>query len=112
MKLKGIELKGTYKVKFEDDYLKVYDDKGNEIYFENSAGDWSKREYDDNGNETYYENAIGYWSKRENDEKGNRIYFENNYGIIIDKRPKPIKELTVSEVSKLLGYEIKIVKEK
>ncbi len=39
------------------------------------------------------------------DEKGNLIYYENNNGIIIDKR---VKELTIEEIEKLLGYKIKI----
>ena len=42
MKLKGIELKGTYKVRFEDTWLVVYDDKGNKIYIEFSDGGWKK----------------------------------------------------------------------
>jgi len=91
MKLKGIELKGTYKVKFEDNWLQVYDEKGNQTYYENRYGHWAKREYDDNGNQ---------------------IYYEDSYEVVIDRRPKPIKELTVNEISKLLGYEVKIIKEK
>ena len=43
MKLKGIELKGTYKVKFSDTYFEVCNDKGYEIYFENSGGYWDKK---------------------------------------------------------------------
>ena len=39
--------------------LKLYDDKGNRIYFENSNDYWSKREFDVNGNEIYYENSKG-----------------------------------------------------
>ena len=42
------------------------------------------------------------------DEKGNGIYFENSDGIIIDKR---VKELTIEEIEKLLGYKIKIKEE-
>ena len=41
----------------------------------------------------------------EYDEKGNMIYYENSNGKIIDKR---VKELTVEEIEKLLGYKIKI----
>ena len=37
--------------------LKLYDDKGNRIYFENSNDYWSKREFDVNGNEIYYETS-------------------------------------------------------
>ena len=84
MELKGIELNGTYKFRCDATSLELRDEKGNEIYFEDIKGSWSKREYD---------------------EKGNMIYYENNNGIIIDKR---VKELTIEEIEKLLGYKIKI----
>lgn len=51
-----------------------YDERGNEIYFENSDGDWSKREYD---------------------KKGDEIYYEDSNGYIIDNR---VKEITVKEI--------------
>ena len=86
-------------------YKSEYNKKGNEIYFENSKGYWAKREYDEKGNVTYFENSDGFWSKSEFDEKGNMTYFENKNGIITDKR---VKELTVEEIEKLLGYKIKI----
>ena len=84
MKLKGIELKGTYKVRYSDTCFIVYNEKDKEIYFENTNNYWEKREYN---------------------EKGNMIYFENRKGGIIDKREK---ELTIEEIEKLLGYKIKI----
>ena len=126
MKLKGIELKGTYKVRYYDTGFEVYNEKGNVIYRENSNGSWSKyeynekgneiyfedingfwseSEYDEKGNEIYRENSKGYWAKWEYDEKGNEIYRENSKGKIIDKR---VKELTIEEIEKLLGYKIKI----
>ena len=67
---------------------KEYDSKGNEIYWENSAGVWRKSEYDSNGKDIYYENSAGYWRKSEYDSNGNEIYCENSDGIIINKRPK------------------------
>ena len=88
MKLKGIELNGTYKVAFSDAWFEVYDGKGNMIYFENSGGYWYKREYD---------------------EKGNEIYYEDSEEKIVDNR---LKELTVEEIEKILGYKIKIKGEK
>ncbi len=88
MKLKGIELHGTYKVEFNVGWLEVYNDKGYRIYFENSGGYWAKREYD---------------------KRGNQIYFEDSDGYIVDKR---VKELTVDDIEKLLGYKIKIIGEK
>ena len=65
-----------------------YDANGNETYFENSDGYWRKREYDSNGNETYYENRGGSWSKFEYDSKGNRTYCENSHGISFGSKKK------------------------
>ena len=84
MKLKGIELIGTYEVRYYATSFAVYNEKGNRIY---------------------YEDSYGYWAKREYDEKGNEIYYENSSGEIIDAR---VKELTIEEIEKLLGYKIKI----
>ena len=60
--------------------LKLYDDKGTRIYFEDSSGWWSKRQYDAKGNMIYCENSEDYWAKRQYDAKGNMIYFENSDG--------------------------------
>ena len=124
MKLKGIELKGTYKVEFGDTCFEVYNDKGYEIYFENSDGGWYKSEYDDKINVIYFVNSYGYWERSKYDEKGNQIYYEDSFGCwfkkeydekgneiyhedsdekIIDNR---VKELTIGEVEKVLGYKI------
>ena len=130
MKLKGIELKGTYKVICYDTSFAVYDEKGNQTYYEDSNDYWAKREYDEKGNviyfedskdfwikrkydgkgnQTYYEDSYGFWEKREYNEKGNMIYYENSNGKIIDER---VKELTIEEIERLLGYKIKIKGEK
>ena len=92
MKLKGIELKGIYKVEYCSTWFKIYNKKGNAIY---------------------YEDSNGYWAKWENDKKGNMIYYKNSEGIIIDERVsmeigRNYKELTIEEIEKLLGYKIKI----
>lgn len=84
MKLKGIELKGTYTVKFANTFFEVYNERGNPIYLEDSSG---------------------FWSKKEHDERGNQIYYEDSSGNIFDKR---VKELTIKEIEELLGYKIKI----
>ena len=84
----------------------IKDEKGNEIYFENSNGYWVKREYDDEGNQIYYEGSNGYWYKREYDDEGNLIYWEDSYGLIIDKRPKPMIELTLEDIAKLKGVDV------
>ena len=59
MKLKGIELKGTYKVEFYETWFEVYDENDNLIYFENSDGFWAKREYDERDKLIYYEDSAG-----------------------------------------------------
>jgi len=43
---------------------------------------------DKQGNLLYYEDSAGYWSKRKYDSKGNRRYYEASDGLIIDNRPK------------------------
>jgi hypothetical protein len=83
-----------------------YDDKGNLIRYENSYGNWSKREYDDRGNQIYFENSNGVWNKSEYDDKGNVIYSENSDGYIIDKRPKPMIQLTLQDIAKLKGVDV------
>ena len=56
-----------------------YDENGNLTYNEHDDGVWYKYEYDENGNITYYGSDDGDWEKREYDENGNLIYYEN-YG--------------------------------
>jgi hypothetical protein len=58
----------------------IYDTRGNQLYYENNNGDWTKREYDSDGNEIYFEKSDGYWSKYEYDLDRNVIYFENSDG--------------------------------
>ena len=65
---------------------KVYNKNGNIIYYEDSDGDWEKREYDQYGNKIYYENSDGYWYKKEYDTNGKLIYYEDSNGNIIDNR--------------------------
>ena len=83
-----------------------YDDEGNQIYFENSDGFWSKREYNDEGNLIRCEDSTGFWRKREYDDDGNNIYYENSDGKIIDKRPKPMIELTLQDIAKMKGVDV------
>ena len=50
-----------------------------------------------NGNEIYYENSKGFWSRREWKD-GNTIYYESSNGLIIDNRPKKlIMDLNIDE---------------
>jgi len=105
MKLRGIKLSGTYKIIYYDASFEVYNEKDKAIYSEDNDGFWEKRKYNEKGNEICYESRDGYWSKKEYDEKGNVNYYENSNGIIIDER---VKELTIEQIEKLLGYKIKI----
>ena len=61
---------------------------------------------DDEDNLIYFEDSTGYWGKREYDDKGNEIYFEDSNGVIFDKRPKPIVELTLQDIAKLKGVDV------
>jgi len=83
-----------------------YDDKGNVIRYEYSNGYWCKYEHDDKGNVIRYETSAGYWIKREYDDKGNLIRYEDSYGASIDRRPKPIIELTLEDIAKLKGVDV------
>jgi hypothetical protein len=107
----------------------IKDDKGKQIYYEDSTGDWAKREYDSNGNqiyskystgvwykneydsnnnEIYSENSTGYWYKSEYDSNNNIIYFENSNGDIEDNRPK--KEYSMDEIAKALNIPVNQLK--
>ena len=78
-----------------------WDSNGNRIHFENSNGDWYRSEWDSNSNEIYYENSDGFWYRKEYDSNGYEIYFEDSSGLIIDKRPKPVPEYTMEELTKI-----------
>jgi len=84
----------------------IKDSDGNQIYFENSDGWWSKqewaggeeiyREYSHGswskweyagGEMIYWESSHGSWSKWEY-AGGEMIYWENSDGVIVDNRPK------------------------
>jgi len=64
----------------------IKDSDGNQIYFENSDGWWSKQEWA-GGEEIYREYSHGSWSKWEY-AGGEMIYWENSDGVIVDNRPK------------------------
>ena len=61
-------------------YSAIYDENGNEIYWEDSDGYWKKYEYDENNNLIYYENSDGEWVKLEYDENGDILYKEYSDG--------------------------------
>lgn len=92
-------------LKVKDFPFIIKDKNGKMIYYERSCGYWSKREYDDEGKVIYYETSNGFWSKREYDDNGKEIYYENSDGIVIDKRLKPVIEMTLQEVADKLGMD-------
>ena len=65
---------------------------------------------DEKGNEIYYENSKGYWQKYQYDEKGKKIYYEDSNGNIIDKRPKQTVEITLDEIAKKFNIDISQVR--
>ena len=88
--------------------LEILDKDSNLIYYENSKGDWVKREWDSQVRQIYIETSGGYWEKQEWDSQGNRIYYEDSDGrkIIEDYRPKSCegKEIVIE------GEKYKLVK--
>lgn len=80
--------------------LDIRNKNGNIIYWEDSNGDWGKREWDSQGNLIYIKNSDGSWAKWEYDSKGNKIYYEASDGVIIDNRPKPCenKEIIIEGI--------------
>ena len=88
----------------------IKDDQGNEIYWENSDGYWDKREYGEKGNEIYYEDSDGYWNKHEYDDEGDEIYYEDSNGFILDNRPMPMIELTLEDIAKLKGVDVRQIR--
>ena len=63
----------------------IKDDNGCIIYYE-SIDWWCKRIFDDRGNLIYLENSKGFWYKSEWDDEGNEIYYEMSTGSIVDNR--------------------------
>ena len=86
-----------------------YDSNGKVIYFENSNGFWYKCEYYSNGNQIYVEDSNGYWSKYEYDSNRNRIYYENSRGYVSDNRPKKV-EITLDEIANKFSIDVKNLK--
>ena len=84
----------------------TYDSNGNELTYKNSDGYWNETTYDSNGNELTYKNSYGFWEERTFDSNGNQLTYKDSNGFT---RAFSIKELTIKEIQKELGYKIKIV---
>ena len=61
---------------------RTYDEKGNQLTFKDSKGDYSsERTYDENGNELTYKDSDGYSWERTYDENGNELTFKDSNGV-------------------------------
>lgn len=85
--------------------IEINDANGNQTYYEESNGFWSKREYDTNGNKTYYENSNGFWRKYEHDANGNETYYEDSEG---EKRGTPTSQSCAGKVIEVDGKKYKL----
>jgi hypothetical protein len=106
----------------------TYDEKGNQLIYEDSSGYWYKYTYDEKGNELTYEDSNDYWRKSTYDEKGNKLTFEDSHGDWVkytyDEKGNEltyedsdgtkigfdIPEFTMGELVKKIGYNFKIKK--
>ena len=61
---------------------------------------------DNNGKLIYWEDSNRVWEKSEYDSQGRLIYRENSFGRIIDKRPKPCE----GKIVEFEGEKYKLVK--
>jgi hypothetical protein len=61
---------------------------------------------DNNGKLIYWEDSNGVWEKSEYDSQGRFIYRENSFGRIIDNRPKPCE----NKIVEIDGEKFKLVK--
>jgi hypothetical protein len=52
----------------------------------------------------------GFWIKTEYNSDGKEIYFEDSNGFIIDKRPKPVVEMTLQDIADKLGIDMKTIR--
>jgi len=64
--------------------IRLYDNDGREVYYEDSTGYWRKSKYKE-GKQVYFEGSDGYWYKSEYKD-GKQVYYENADGYIDDNR--------------------------
>ena len=92
--------------------FEIHDSNGNQIYIENSRGEWERFEYDSN-RVIYTKRSNGYWSKKEYGSNNRGIYYENSNGVVTDNRPKPVTELTMDDIAAKFNIpvsQLKIIK--
>ena len=93
----------------EDKNITLYHKNG-EIalhYSQLESGWWLEGTYDQNGWVLAFKDSNGFWSKFTRDQDGNELTYENSGGT---KRGFDIEEMTMEQVCKALGKEIKITK--
>ena len=67
----------------------VEDKRGNYIYFESFDGkEWDMNEYDDKDNNLYYEDSDGWWKKMRYDDDNIHVYTLDSFGNEWGKNPK------------------------
>lgn len=62
---------------FDDGDFELFDENGNNIYWENSEGYWIVQKFDDLNNKLLYKDSDGHYTKFVYDENGNIVYFED-----------------------------------
>ena len=72
-----IKITDTTNVKFP---IVIKDNRGNEIYKQDSNGYWCESTYDDNNNKLTFKNSDGYWCESTYDDNGNGLTYKNSYG--------------------------------
>jgi hypothetical protein len=52
--------KGDYRLEIKEDFLSVFDENDNRVYYQDSDGYWSLWKYNNENEITYSENSDGY----------------------------------------------------
>ena len=85
--------------------IEIKDANGNDTYYEESDGLWSRWEYDERGNQTYCECSDDYWSKCEYDSDGYVTYREDKTGY---KKGTPRSQSCAGKVIEIDGKKYKL----
>lgn len=92
----GLSLDNLFELLNIKEY-KIEDNNDKETYYEDSDGDWTKREFNVNDNIIYIEYSNGEWTKWEYDANDNCIKINNSDGYCVkweyDSNSKLIAEI-------------------
>ena len=86
--------------------LRLFNATGKEVYYENFAGYWARREYNEADQEVYVQTSTGYWEKYEYNEAGKEVYFESSFGNVRDNRPNKARIFTDEDGTKYKVVEV------